>query len=308
MSRLKHSPLGFVRYMQMSRAKVFMFVEGKVGDRYFYEQIAKSVCDDQALAFQTVLPSELKTTRTGKKALLTYFRYLRFVNRLIIEDQSSKTAVLFFLDKDVDDITAKLIQSVHVAYTPFYTLENHLFASGDLIGATTCASSLPATDVEQLIVSNSNWRSAAAELWKDWVKICLFTRKHRIRSVQNYGVLSRVNPEPHFPVDDDMLAAEKAAIEVAFGLGHVEFEQRYSEVSKYVDEVYAAGDFDRIFKGKWYAAILLRQVAVLAAGREFNQNGFQPALLSVLSFTINSASPEFDFARNPIEFCVGAVT
>src|SRR5438477_11201049 len=103
MPRLRHSNAAFVRGMQMSGATLFVLVEGKT-DRFFYATLTEAVCSVSGTTYQICSAQELPAGTGGKEALLSFFQYLRSRGLLVDSFKVKKTAAIFFLDKDIDDI------------------------------------------------------------------------------------------------------------------------------------------------------------------------------------------------------------
>ena len=73
MTRLTHSSGGFVRSLQMSSARIFAFVEGRL-DRPFFDRLLSQVCNPVAIAYKVFAMKELPGGTGGKSALLATFR------------------------------------------------------------------------------------------------------------------------------------------------------------------------------------------------------------------------------------------
>src|SRR5262245_19538834 len=102
MSRLTHSPQGYLRQMQMSNFRVWIFVEGK-SDRYFYSKLAAATAQSLARkrSYIVISADELPTQGAGgKSVLLGYFDFLKLGRRLVSRLAGHITRAVFFLDKD----------------------------------------------------------------------------------------------------------------------------------------------------------------------------------------------------------------
>lgn len=104
-ARVNHSPKAYLRYMQMSQAVVFAFVEGKEIDPYFYGQICAVVCNQRQIVYQICRSNEIPPNAAGKKALLVFYDFLRRRRALRSNLGGKETIAVFFLDKDIDHIT-----------------------------------------------------------------------------------------------------------------------------------------------------------------------------------------------------------
>ena len=304
MSRLRHSFQAYRRSMQMSSDKVFVFVEGKT-DRYFYGKICESVCGQAGVPYRLASADELDqgttvATKTGGKTVLdNFFVYLRQSTCLADDFQGKKTVVLFFSDKDIDDLLRKQRRSPHVVYTRHYTIENEIFREGDIAEAAAAATSMDIQVVARGLGDQAKWREEVAELWKDWVKLCVFAKKREIREC-NYGSSSRVNSPLYGPVDPILLSSVLATLEARSTLSSTDFALKYAKVSKYVDHIYANNQFDTIFSGKWYMNFLVERVKTIAGNRAYDQEALPKRLRSSLTLTIDFQAPWAEHFKSPL--------
>jgi hypothetical protein len=264
MTRLRHSARGLIRSMQISRAALNIFVEGEYVDGYFYSKIAHSE-SSTPFTYRIIRSNQLPTPGSGKKHLLTYFKLLRRRNMLMMDFKGKRSAVLFFLDKDVDDLRRTKVRSQHVVYTEHYEVENYLYRHGNIIEVSAAACS---ADIAQASdhFGSSSWPSSAADRWRDWVKLCLAAVGCQAHSVCNYHSPSEVHDGG--VVDPTLLADKLVAIEAASNMGTADFMRMYDRLSSKVDRLYMTGAQDRVFKGKWYTLMLADELraAGLATG------------------------------------------
>src|ERR1039457_2075498 len=258
MKRLRHSAKGLVRSMQMSRAAVNVFIEGEQVDGYFYSKIVYSE-SPAPFAYRVIRSNQLPTPGSGKKHLLIYFRLLRRQKQLVIDFKGKRSVVLFFLDKDIDDLSRTMVRSPHVIYTQYYEVENYLYMHGDLIEVSAAAFSADIAEVMRHFGSVSDWTLRAADRWKDWVKLCLAASDCRARGVCNYHSASQVHSAG--VLDPTLFSAKLAEIELASGLSHADFVSKFRRLQAKVNRYYASGDQDRLFKGKWYSIVLSDELA-----------------------------------------------
>jgi hypothetical protein len=144
------------------------------------------------------------------------------------------------------------------------------------------------------------WRRRVAERWKEWVKLCLFSKKRSIGSECNYGVTSRINNPLHGPLDVVAHNNRVTMLEGRSGLSHVQFRRAFRRISRFVDELYARGEYDRVFKGKWYSAFLEEEIRNIAGARPINSNGLAGRLLTALTLTLNFDEPWAEHFKEPV--------
>ena len=69
MNRLHHSYNGYLRSMQMSETQLFVFVEGKQCDPFFFSQIC-STSLDQHLRYEIATAQQIPGDAGGKQRLI----------------------------------------------------------------------------------------------------------------------------------------------------------------------------------------------------------------------------------------------
>src|SRR5260370_25975172 len=126
MTRLIHTRGGFKRLMQMAKVTVFVFVEGKDVDPYFYGEICHRVLADANVSYEIVRASRIAQSG-GKEPLLGFYSYLSATGSLLTTFQGKRLAAICFLDNDIDDVLHEKRHSDHIVYTEHYSVENHLF-------------------------------------------------------------------------------------------------------------------------------------------------------------------------------------
>lgn len=299
--RLTHTTnAAFRRYMQLSRAKVFLFVEGKT-DSYVYSKICESVLSSKGIPFRICLAQELPGNTGGKLSLLKFFDYLRKRKALIDDFKGTRKGSIFYLDKDVDDIRRKIKNSDHIVYTRHYSIENYFFSDGDLVHAVAVVAALSLADVRKKLGSaNKDWQRSVAQNWKEWVKLCVFCSKCKISYDCNYSVHSKVNNGPYTPVDAVAYADRLAELERRSFLTPRGFKLSFGRVSRYIDQVYDDNAFDLVFKGKWYLPFLAHDASRIAGGIQIAQG----ELLKALQVTLNPSCGWADHFKNPLKILI----
>src|SRR5258708_1903285 len=185
MGRLTHTPSGFRRAMQMSDTSVFIFVEGKKTDPYFYSKLATACAQMRALKFEIVKASTLDGSG-GKSALIRYYQYLMANDSLMSRLQQKKTVAIFFLDKDIDDVTNKILYSNHVIYSEHHSVENYLFLEGSLCDSIAASCNFEPGRVETFMQNQRQWLREKAERWTDWISFCIYSHKFGLPGETNF--------------------------------------------------------------------------------------------------------------------------
>jgi hypothetical protein len=284
-----HSYEGFRRLMQMSTTNVFVLVEGKQVDAYIYGNIASVECAKIGLSYEIVRSNRVSRDG-GKQPLLALFEYLRLHDCL--NDKNKPSFCIFFLDKDMDDVFRRVVRSPYVVYTPTYSVENLLFAHGNLVAAAAAASSLDPPRFEPRLVNNAHWCRRAGAWWKDFVVFCIFVLKYNLNYDCHYG---RHTSPLNNPVDSHALADEinlrKLELQARSGLQPDVFEKKYLAMVRFVERSYNSNLQDRIFNGKWYFSLITREIQLAAAGEDFDKRGLKNGLSAALAATLDFKAP-----------------
>jgi len=287
MRRITYSPSAFRRSMQISRVPLFVFVES-YKDRYVYDQIVQSECQQFGISFKVVTAEEIGMSGGGKEALLKFFDYLADQSLLICNFKGKTTISIFFLDKDVDDILNAMRSSEHIIYTETYEMENYFFIHGALSEVAAASASLEVESIRAALGDYESWRHLAATKWKKWVKLCLFSKTCGTESISNYRLSrSPINVGVCGPVKSTEYKRHLLELEHKSYLSPDEFKRSFTRLCRKVDRVYSAGQHDRIFKGKWYACFLVEDIKRVATRRRFNSMRLETRLISGLALTLN---------------------
>lgn len=278
-NRLRHSPAGYRRLIQISQAELLVIVEGRT-DRFFYHEICTVALGHHGTRFDVRMVSELPVTTGGKPGILQFYDTLRRRSGLVDDFKGKRSVIVFLLDKDVDDVLRTQRRSPHVIYTAVYELENYLFMHTDVIHALAAALRLPRTWVEPLIPDN--WQRVAAEAWREWTALCLTVRLLGISAASNYRVTSRLNNPCVAPANMTEMASRMSEIQARSGLSADEFDRVVAHATNVVTRRYAARNHDSVFSGKWYLTFL--HYWTLSSGSAFGDDELLSSLLTSLDF------------------------
>ncbi len=299
MNRLHHSFSGHLRLMQMSTTQLFIFVEGKQCDPYFFASICSATLDDR-LKYEIAIARQLPGDTGGKQALISFFEFLRMRKSLFSDLGGQKTTCLFFLDKDIDDLQRRKLRSRHVVYTQHYDVQNYIFKHGNLVTGTSAAASIDPRRIDRQLTDASEWCRKAASLWRDWIALCLRMLEDGIPCEANYRVLSPIQTRYCGPTDINLhleitrRLARRNRIPVSDLRRRIELSRR--KVSRY----FAKEEHHRIFKGKWFAIILADDVDRIMAGDPYDNNGLPGRLPSAIAATLDFTEAWTEYFKQPL--------
>jgi len=257
MNKLQHSVSATKRALQISRHQLFVFVEGQ-SDLFFYGEICSIVCNSkQQYHIYSVNKTQFCNDEfhdkqlSGKSGLIDLFACFQKNSLLTIHFKGEKKVAIFFLDKDVDDLLGKQIDSEHLIYTEYYDVENHIFKEGNVIKGTASAIGMTTQEVCEKILNSHNWMSEVATQWKLYVKLCFFAvRTGTTVEECRYG--RDVLPQTFNSTCESNFSSD----------------ENYLKYSKLLDDLYDQRKHDLVFKGKWYASLLDRELTNAAGKHE----------------------------------------
>jgi hypothetical protein len=288
----------------MSRASLFAFVEGKGIDPFFFSEVCARVCQPRGLAYQVQTAKELLGESEGKKALIAFYRFARSRSQLRSTLNGKLSILVFFLDKDVDDIRRIKCRSIHVVYTAHYDVENYVFRHGDFVHSVAAAASIDQRELSDHPLLGQNWRETAARRWKEWIVLCLFSVIYAGGRVANYGNPSRVNTPQNGPIDQGLHQALLIEARNATPLTQAQFDLAIERLTQRVEKHLSNGTYDSVFKGKWYGTLLEMDLRHAFPGRGNMKNvgaRATTALLTTLDFNPNWA----EHLMNPVVALLG---
>ncbi len=287
MSRLVHNINAHFKSLQISRNNLFIIIEGKTHDPYFYNEICHIVCKNK-IRFVIIKSQEIKAKAPGKTGLLEYYKYLLKKKKLSSTYKRKKMSIVFFADKDIDDILLIKCKTNHLIYTKYYNIENHLFINGDLIQAIASTASLPRDIIERWITDVNLFLKNTAELWKEWLILCILTKKIGINCEHNYGSHSRIHCKKTGALNKKEYTKYLKKIEKSSKLTSTNFKARLNRIIKLVNSYYNNNNQDLIFKGNWYTSLIKLQLDNQFGIKNYYNNGFEKrletALLSRMEF------------------------
>jgi hypothetical protein len=305
MTRLTYTPGGLKRRMQVStKPTVFLFVEGKEIDPWFYGEICEQVFSEAQVGYE-IMGAWWLADPGGKEALIGFYDYLAVTNSLVMDFHGNRSATIFFLDKDIDDVLHRKRYSDHIVYTEHYAVENYLFAEADLARASSSASSIERRAFAASLGDGRAWCRRGAEAWRDWVVFCIFTQKHDVRCPYNYRLAaSTINDPLDEPAPPAVVQQHKEALQDRSGMPPAQFEKAYRAVARLVDDCYRRDNHQRLFKGKWYVGLLQAQIDRVAAGRPHTSHALSNRIWSAVEMTLDFSEDWAEHFRAPLRALV----
>ena len=283
----------------MSRVKLNVFVEGDV-DSFFYGQICQLELGG-LFNYSLKNSKQLPTPGQGKSHLLRHFEFMRRRRLLVIDFKGQRSASIFFVDKDVDDRRRRERRSMHLVYTEYYDVENYVYRQGKLVRAVAAACLKDIQAVSQAIPAPDQWPARAALLWKEWLKLCLYSCLFATGSGCNYRASSQVNAGPARPVDDTLYKRRLVNLQAASGLSPSAFHAKFARLSRRVDMCYAVGKQDELFRGKWYPILLSDELKVSGIATGAATHALPSRLTQGFLMSLDFSEPWADYLRQAVK-------
>lgn len=303
--RLTHTHEAFVRRMQISPTRVFVFVEGE-SDQHFYSHLATAAYEGR-WSFRLTSANILRGPK-GKPGLVAFFGHLRRNKLLCHTFKTKQTVAVFCLDKDVDDLTGELIESDHVLYTEFHSLENYFYVYGDLPNALSAVAEVELAKCRDEFTSTTQteWRKRAAESWRAWVELCLMIRLCGLDGPCNYSSPSQLHDANVYGDHSaDKFDEFKDRIKAKTGLPEADFEFHLREIQQQVETIYLQGRHDSVFKGDWYT-YFARQDAATWFGKSIDVRSLNKVLQVTLRMGEAWTAPKIEKLRR-VAGCVPTI-
>lgn len=283
----------------MSTKQLFILVEGSDVDPFFYSRLLRPVCESAQIPCD-VVRGDIVSGNGGKQTLLELHQYLASTGSLVQQIGTTRKWCLFCLDKDIDDLTGKLVSSRHIVYTPFYCVENALFMYGEVVTAAAAASSLDPEEIRARIPSCDEWRRRKTEHWKEFLVLSLLSNRLRVNCACHYGRrTSPLNAPADGPTDMQRADTIRQELRTRARLPLQTFDRKLGAVRRYVECRYRKNLHDTLFNGKWYIEFLRREIHLVSEGRRRN-NPPTSALVGALNLSIDFSGPWTEHFRQPL--------
>lgn len=289
-SRLRWSQAAYLRSAQMKQAGLHIYVEGKDHDRYYYSKVLDNTVAAAGITPEFHLAREIRGTGEGKGRCLSFFSFLAGSDALVSKLNGETTLHLFILDKDIDDEQGLMIDSPYIIYTSHYGVENHIIHESDLHEAIAATCSMNVAAVKHSMPDRRRWLIGCCQLWQDWVALCILAKQCG-SGYANYRLLSRVNMPYTAEASATLIDAQLLGIAGRCCTSVESIQEQFSLVSDHVSKVYAQGDHDKVFKGKWYGRFIAEHIRVLTGTDSTNERALWASLASLVDASDQGSKP-----------------
>jgi hypothetical protein len=290
MTRLHYSKIGYARLMQISKIQLFVFVEGRQIDSFFYGSLCSSALVEK-IAFRIVQINQVNGGSGGKQDLIVFHDFLKKGKLLLSALAEKKTCSLFFADKDVDDILRRKKRSTHFHYTDYYDVQNYLFEHGDLSLAAASAASIDPQILREAIPEPSAWCRSKVLMWKEWVAVCVLVIKNNIHCECSYRRPSDIQIRPCNGVETGKFNSKISMLAGRMHLSEDAVRQSITAIVKKIERLTSDGLHHGFFKGKWYSTIIADEIDRIMSGGMYDKSGLSSKIPAALGATLNFDLP-----------------
>ncbi|AHH94243.1 hypothetical protein [Kutzneria albida] len=271
MAKLNRDPASFRRRLQMASSDVvFVFIEGKETDPWFYDEILSNHPKLQGVQI-AVLEVEHATKNQGtpkaggKGRALTLYEELRRSNGLLFDDNGRTRAVMFCLDADHDRILNKVRRSRHITYTLLPDSEAHVYDSCSIGEIARSVMSLTAPQAKAVESSLGDYRYELFKLWENWLALCWLSSYLDFTWGIGPGAISQINGKNSFDAcDEAKLSSMRSALLKRCSPQASSIKEYESHVAAILKRLHIPENSKKCLKGKWLTKYLFHRLNAYA--------------------------------------------
>ncbi len=242
-----------------SRAKIsgttglFVFVEGRIGDRSFYDRLLAKHPQASGIGYSIRLVEEVTLnghSAGGKDHSCKLFDFFHMQNLLTQSNSLGTRKIVFMLDRDYDTFAGCQRTDPHVIYTRFADVEAEVLLNGALERAVSSAYHVTHEIACELVPSGMTLGTTLANNWREWITCRAISERHKVQVVDvRHGGLSAVNINTFGPVDSIAVAAIIDTLAAAMPSGSS--DHMIAQVQREIEDIYSRDKQVFLVSGKW---------------------------------------------------------
>jgi hypothetical protein len=167
---------GFHARIRMAKQfNLFIVTEGTESDPYFYHSIAQTSARAEVRASKVFAAENVTRKSTsgpgvpGKSGVISAFEAASAAGYLSIGSGDSKRAVLFCVDRDVDDKHDAYEHNPHFVVTSARDVEAEIFGHADLQKAVAQLASKDLVEAADIARKARRWHRVLHTAWSEWI-------------------------------------------------------------------------------------------------------------------------------------------
>ncbi|MFJ9784207.1 hypothetical protein ACIRSS_31840 [Amycolatopsis sp. NPDC101161] len=261
------------------RSRVFLVVEGKNHDQWYYEALCNKSPDLKQAGVTAYTASsigrELGENLQGKKGVLRVHDRLKELKSLSIGNGTRRKVIMCCVDADHDRTAGKMKRSKHLTYTQLPDVEAHILndcSEKELLARTLSTTDTGASDAARDL---GNWRKAYAVECKDWFVACHISAHLAIQGGPNPDT-----PPPLKQGKLDRQALSKLLQSIEKSSGAAAYTAARKVIEGRIDALITSRRYTRILKGKWLASHLARKLHEYAKKHGLDSSGNATSILA----------------------------
>jgi hypothetical protein len=260
MGRLAFSTSAFYRRLRMSKkARVFLIVEGKNHDQWYYESLCNANRELKSAGVISYTSNSIgrefgNENLQGKAGVLAVHDHLKSIGGLTSGSGPNKKTVMCCLDADHDRILNKIRRSRHITYTQLPDVEAHLIDDCDPVELISRLLSAPDRSMASTMASLGDWRLTFALESREWFILCHTCFELSIPRGPSPDTPPPLKTNAGYRVDESLVRSLAGKISKADSVTRIRSARQ--KVEYRIDRLFLAGRHLRLLKGKWLAGRL----------------------------------------------------
>lgn len=259
--------------MKMSPdAALFMVVEGRDTDHWFYEKLASKSPKLVEHGFQVWRIESFSLGHSantgGKDAILRLRERLLALESLSVSSKFGKRSVMFCLDADHDRLTKSLVKCRHITYTLLPDAEAHVLDSVDIGKMIAAVMSLSDEKKREVLATIGDYRYRLAEKWAAWLQLCCLSGRIGSSNGLRPGTPGTAVNGTYGKITKKDLTVLRAAVIASSDFGMPEIARLEKAVEDEVRSLIAVGEARQLVKGKWLGDYLAYELNRYAKSRK----------------------------------------
>lgn len=248
-NRPRWSAAAFAQRVKMSEDDLWLIVEGRDHDRSHYDKLLRTIpaTKERRVSIRLAESIELNgTSAGGKKHALALHDHLETVGKLATDNKSGVSKIAFMVDRDRDDYTGTMRESLHIFYTHSTDVEADILLNTDVWTALQVSYGVDRGITDKLRGQIQDPAVELVSIWQSWLTLGLVALSCNVTDQVHWGKASALNLELFGPVDADTEDRLSSAISSKAGIDT--FQKASLKASIHLAKLGV-----RLLKGRWLA-------------------------------------------------------
>lgn len=301
MSKLRQDVRAFRQRIKMGRTRLWVVVEGVDHDRVFYERVLEASARGANSQISVRLAEDISigaVAAGGKAHALALYKYFEETEALVQRNGGGKVSISFFVDRDDDEYTGKLLNNYHVVYTKHSDVEAEIFAYGNAYRSAAATLGLPYGLVRELADETGSPLDALASIWREWIRLRLVSAACEVNNGARFGQPSQIHDHPYGPLNE--AAAEEVLRGLAARVDDGQWAVELARVDEYLGSVFGENRQSALVKGKWVAGYLRHLIEARLPDERMRAKFSDHAVVTTCLESISFSDPWIEYYRERV--------